>query len=89
MPQGYAVCFVIAAIPPIWFEVMNPLVEIYRRKEKPSKDLLDKLNAIIYKYVFIVNVFFFVLLLVSEGINRKLLSLDYFGGDMDNFSNVY
>jgi len=65
LPQGYAVCLIIAMIPSIWFKIMNPLVEIYSRKEKPSKEMLDWINMIIYQYVFAVNVVTFGMMCLS------------------------
>jgi len=70
LPQGYAVCLIIAVIPSIWFEVMNPLVELAAKKEKPSKELLDKVNAIIYRYVIYV-------LLVTFSLMSLSIYLDY------------
>ena len=59
LPQGYSVCLIIAMIPSIWFEIMNPLVEIYSKKQKPSKELLGKINSIIYWYLAKVFIFTF------------------------------
>jgi len=80
LPQGYSVCVIIATIPSIWFEVMNPLVEIYRKGLRPSKDLLDRINSIIYKYVFYNNVLLFSLVLISEALRRRV--------QLDNIFNL-
>lgn len=66
LPQGYAVCLIIALIPSIWFEVMNPLVDLVKKGEKPSKELLEKINKTIYHYVFRVNLITFMLLVVAN-----------------------
>jgi len=70
LPQGYSVCLIIALIPSIWFEIMNPLVEIYTKRQKPTQEMLDKVNHIIYGYV--AKVFFFTLGLMCLAINFRI-----------------
>jgi alkane 1-monooxygenase len=53
LPQGYAVCLIVAVIPPVWFKIMNPLAEVINKGQKPTKEMLAEINQIIYKYVFL------------------------------------
>ncbi len=64
LPQGYGICIVVALLPSIWYKVMNPLVELQAKNQKPSKEILDRANSLIFKCMIWLTIisFFFVCL---------------------------
>jgi alkane 1-monooxygenase len=66
LPSGYAACLLLAFFPKFWFEIMNPLVEVYRKGDKPSPELLQRCEALMAKFVFGVNLVFLYLVLLTH-----------------------
>ena len=58
LPSGYTVMLLAAQSSSLWFDTMNPLVDVYRKGEKPSKELLETSQNKILRFVFIVNIVF-------------------------------
>jgi len=66
LPSGYAACLLLSFFPKFWFEIMNPLVEVYKKGEKPSAELLQRSEALMGKFVFGVNVVFLFLVTLTH-----------------------
>ncbi len=49
LPHGYGLSLNIALQPKLWFEMMDPLVEVYTSGGKPSDELLEACDRIARK----------------------------------------
>jgi len=46
LPHGYTISSLVATFPPVWFKMMNPLVECAERNELPDKETVKKTNRL-------------------------------------------
>jgi len=72
LPNGYALCMLLALYPKLWFKIMNPLIEIYKKSEKPKKEFLSSINEKITQFIIKVNIFLLSLVFLQFGANVLL-----------------
>ena len=58
LPNGYALCIMMAFYPPLWFKVMNPLVEYYRKGVKPDPIITKENVQSMWNYTFVIAAIF-------------------------------
>ena len=66
LPNGYACCLILCYIPPLWFKVMDPILEAYKNKEKVDKKILAESNSLLVKFIWSLFFFYFFAMIASE-----------------------
>jgi alkane 1-monooxygenase len=65
LPNGYSTCFLLAAFPKMWFDIMNPLVDFYRKNIPLNKELNKQLDNKLWKFILGLN-FNFIMLVILQ-----------------------
>ena len=69
LPTGYSGCILLAFYPKLWFEIMNPIADVYNRGDKPEKEFLGKLQKTLLSFIYVMNAFSFAMLLMQYLLN--------------------
>lgn len=70
LPNGYALCVILATVPSKWFEIMNPMVKYYKEGQTPSKEYLEKVQQKLNNFILKLNFLFSSLVFLQIGVNR-------------------
>jgi alkane 1-monooxygenase len=68
LPTGYSVCLLMSFFPRVWFNIMNPLVELYIKGEKVTEQKMKGINSLLLKFIVKVNLVLFTMLLVQANL---------------------
>mmetsp|Transcript_26698 Transcript_26698/g.30873 ORF Transcript_26698/g.30873 Transcript_26698/m.30873 type:complete len:430 (+) Transcript_26698:44-1333(+) len=58
LPNGYALCVMVIFYPKLWFSVMNPIVDYYKKGIKPDPKVLSQGKKAMWNYTFFMFGFF-------------------------------
>ncbi len=73
LPNGYSLCTLMALNPNLWFEVMNPMVETYRKNEKPKKEFISQVDKKLMEYIYKTNAVLLGLIFIQFSYNSIFL----------------
>ena len=65
LPNGYALCVMMAFYPPIWFKVMNPIVDYYKKGVKPDPEVTKAGLKAMWNYTYFMSAVFGTLAFVQ------------------------
>jgi alkane 1-monooxygenase len=65
LPFGYSAGCILALFPPWWFNIMNPVLESYKKTQKPPEELSRETNSKIVKFLFWINILLITLLMIQ------------------------
>jgi alkane 1-monooxygenase len=66
LPNGYAVCLILAFFPSVWFEVMNPLVAAFKDGGKPTQEVKEKTAKVLMSFIVKLNLFLITLVFLGH-----------------------
>jgi alkane 1-monooxygenase len=65
LPNGYSICIMLALIPPVWFKIMNPLIDSLEKHSKIDKQEYEKTKKMVMGSIYTNNVILLSIVLMK------------------------